>query len=371
MMNKDVVDFPNRSVIDEEAASWLMRLDRDQRPSAEEKAALGAWLGRSRVHRESITELARLWDRMNVLTELAVPLGEVPKAKRHGGMTGRRWAVASFAVAVTLIASVAWLARDVWWGNPMADTNGLYATAVGQQQETVLADGSVVQLNTNSQIRVEYGEKLRDIRLLQGEAHFTVVENEDLPFRVFAGNGRVQAVGTAFAVHLTESGVDVTVTDGKVSIAAVGQAGQLTALPGEAELARAEGQAANLPLAMEDLGVLTAGERAVIAVPRDIDVTSPVLQRDEANTEASIARQLSWREGVLMFNGEPLSEALGEISRYTTLTFEIADPEIRDRPVGGRYPIGENELMLRSLESNFGLRVTRLGHDRVLLSVAE
>ena len=86
MMNKDVVDFPNRSTIDEEAAGWLIRLDCDQRPSAEEKAELGAWLGRSTVHRESIIELARLWDRMNVLTELAVPLGEVPKAKRHGGM---------------------------------------------------------------------------------------------------------------------------------------------------------------------------------------------------------------------------------------------------------------------------------------------
>ena len=371
MMNKDVVDFPNRSTIDEEAAGWLIRLDCDQRPSAEEKAALGAWIGRSTVHRESITELARLWDRMNVLTELAVPLGEVPKAKRHGGMTGRRWALASFALAVTLVASVAWLARDVWWGDPMADTNGLYATAVGQQQETVLADGSVVQLNTNSQIRVEYGEEHRDIRLFQGEAHFTVAETEDLPFRVFAGNGRVQAVGTAFAVHLTKSGVDVTVTDGKVSIAAVGQAGQSTALPGGAELAPADGQAVNLPMPMENLGILTAGERAVIAVPQDVDVTSPVLQRDETNTKASIVRQLSWREGVLTFSGEPLSEALDEISRYTTLTFEIADSEIRDRPVGGRYPIGENELMLRSLETNFGLRVTRLGHDRVLLSVAE
>lgn len=360
MMNKDVVDFPNRSTIDEEAAGWLIRLDCDQRPSAEEKAELGAWLGRSTVHRESIIELARLWDRMNVLTELAVPLGEVPKAKRHGGMTGRRWAVASFAVAVTLVASVAWLARDVWWGNPMADTNGLYATAVGQQQETVLADGSVVQLNTNSQVAVNYSDTVRDVRLLQGEAYFTVTDNADVPFRVQAGDSLVEAVGTAFAVQLSEHGVDVTVAEGSVRLSRANVASP--SLNGSA--AAIESTATTIPDRRLDLGTLEVGQRGVIGLT-DSEPTA-ALSVDVVD----LGQQLAWREGVLMFSGEPLDKAVREISRYTTLRIDIADPAIQQMPVGGRFPIGEIDTMLHALELNFGLDISRPTPDRVVINAA-
>ena len=67
----------------------------------------------------------------------------------------------------------------------------------------------MITLNTNSQIQVDYSEKQRNIRLLQGEAHFEVAKDRDKPFHVYAGNGRAQAVGTAFAVYLKESDMQV------------------------------------------------------------------------------------------------------------------------------------------------------------------
>ena len=114
------------------------------------------------------------------------------------------------------VASTLWLRAD-----PFLRSNGFYSTAVGQQQSTTLADGSVVLLNTNSQIKVNYNNEYRDIRLLQGEAHFTVAENAAYPFRVYAGNGRIEAVGTAFSVYLKDTTIDVTVTEGVVVLASV------------------------------------------------------------------------------------------------------------------------------------------------------
>ncbi len=81
-----------------------------------------------------------------------------------------------------------------------------------------------------------------------------------------------------------------------------------------------------------------------------------------------MAKRLSWREGVLTFAGDPLEVVVEEISRYTTVSIEFSDPAVRAIRIGGRFPIGETDAMFAALEANFGLRVTRLSHDRVMVS---
>ena len=75
-----IVELPERKELAEEAAQWLIRLDADTPPSAEELRALGEWLHRSPAHREELESMAALWGRMNILTELAVPLGHASRA---------------------------------------------------------------------------------------------------------------------------------------------------------------------------------------------------------------------------------------------------------------------------------------------------
>src|SRR5690606_16814018 len=143
-----------------EAAAWLIRLDADTPPAPEELQALGEWLRRSPAHREEIEKLAALWGRMNVLTELAVPLGSTRRSSR------RQRTLIAAAATVMLAAGIAWLAH--WLvTDPLLSTNGLYATAIGQQSTATLADGSQVVLNTNSQIRVDYDDAYRQVHLIQ------------------------------------------------------------------------------------------------------------------------------------------------------------------------------------------------------------
>jgi len=72
-----------------------------------------------------------------------------------------------------------------------------------------------------------------------------------------------------------------------------------------------------------------------------------------------------------MFSGDRLEDVVKEVSRYTTVSIEIPDPAIRSMRIGGRFPVGETEVMLAALEANFNLRVTRLGYNRVVLSADE
>lgn len=374
-MKENIVDFPDQTAIEEEAGAWLIKLDGDTVPSTEELASLREWLGRSPVHREQLGRLADFWDKLNVLTELAVPLGHPDSRANQGFIAGIRQAVPSIrlaglvaAVIVIGVATSLWLRPD-----PFLSSNGLYATTVGQQQSTTLADGSVVLLNTNTQMKVDYDNEYRNIRLLQGEAHFTVAKNALRPFRVYAGDRRVQAVGTAFSVYLKNDSIDVTVTEGEVVLASVSRAGSERLPQFESSLREDQSSGSSAVLDsgyVESLGTIKAGESANIHSAPDASAAR-IIDDVETIEAPEMVKRLSWREGMLIFTGEPLVLVVDEISRYTTVSIEITDPVVRATRIGGQFPIGETDAMFDVLEANFGLRVTRLSHDRVLVSAAE
>ena len=373
-MNENIVEFPDREAISEEAAAWLIKLDGDRAPSVEELASLREWLSRSPVHREQLHSFADFWGKMNVLTELTVPLGHAERRSSRRIASRSRLALPHFARASLAAAVVVIGIAATFWLRPgPLSSNDFYATAVGQQQSMTLADGSIVILNTNTQIKVDYNNEYRNIRLLQGEAHFTVAKNPLRPFRVYAGNGRVQAVGTAFSVYLRDDSVDVTVTEGKVVLASVGQA-DVDLLPQSGRLPGSNQSSGSIAMVddgfVEAMGTIKAGESATFQNAVNADVAR-IIDAIETVEAPEMAKRLSWREGILTFAGDPLAVVVDEISRYTTVSIEISDPVVRATRIGGRFPIGETDAMFDALEANFGLRVTRLSHDRVLLSAAE
>ena len=360
-MKPTLLNFPDRRIIEAEAGAWLIRLDGVEALSAEEREELEAWLARSPAHGKELRSLAGFWGRANVLTELAIPLDEPASERRHTRVAreGRRRVgpvsmVAGLAAAV-LVAIMVLIVNGtsiVNNSNSGIAADGHYATAIGQQRTITLADGSVARLNTNTRLSVDYGERYRDIRLQAGEAHFTVVPNGDSPFRVYAGNGLIQATGTAFAVHIRDGDVDVLVTEGSVEIATTGNGRQPADLLGDDPAIDA----------LQVLGTLRVGQQATIR--RSGERYGAI---DEIRTvePIEIEKKLGWRDGLLTFAGDPLEQVVAEISRYTTVTVDIPDPEVRAIRIGGRIAVGETDGMIAALETNFGLRVTRIGPDRI------
>jgi transmembrane sensor len=379
-VKENIVEFPDRSAVQEEAALWLIRLDGDTEPSEETLTDLRAWIARSPVHRDELRSLAATWSRMNVLTELSVPLGRVDTRKENVPVRGMLETLGRFvprrSVLATMLAVAGSAASYSLWKS-WADlaSNGSYATRVGEQRPVVLADGSVALLNTNSEIRVEYGQSFRDIRLIRGEVEFTVAKNPAMPFRVYVGNERVQALGTAFTVYMQDKKVDVIVTEGRVALATLSQPRVETAPAVNLALG---GTGVDAPAAdpspnayVETLSTLQAGQSATMTTSVDATNQLSAIESIENFEKQDMARRLSWRDGLLIFAGDPLEDVVREISRYTTMVIEIRDPQVREIKIGGQFPVGETDAMLDVLEANFRLRVTRLSPDRVLLSAAE
>ena len=375
---ENIAQFPGRDAIEDEALEWLIRLDGDKPLSAEEERAFDQWLARSPAHREQLKSLNTFWANSNVLSELMDPESIMTLSRKR--LVSWFWPLPTVRVAAVASIVVALTLSFVFSDRHHMATNGLYVTAVGQQKNITLADDSRLQLNTNSQIQVDYSEGYRNIRLLQGEVHFEVAKDPDKPFSVYAGSGRVQAVGTAFNVYLKDDNVDVYVTEGRVALASILPLAPSVKVASEAD---ATVELASTPptkdlyaeAELNGLGTMAAGEGAMLKqtqakVPgsgADSGQLQPVVELvpklidDPEKQNANLA----WRQGLLVFSGETLEQAVAEISRYTTVSIEIVDPELRQLKIGGQIQVSDTDSMFKALEANFGLTVKRLSYNRV------
>ena len=344
-----IVKFPDRARVREQAAQWLVQLDKGELEQ-QQSTDFHLWLEQDPAHGRALVELARLWDQMGILAELSelFPLTRSQHAAAGGllRIPGRRVLAAAAAVLLLQIDNI----FPGSGAGPQQTLSRVYHTRVGEQINISLPDASRITLNTDSELQVAYTASQRNIRLRKGEAHFQVAHDASRPFMVFAGNGIVRAVGTAFNVHLRDGNVEVMVTEGRVGIA--------SGIEDNEPL----NEIATIPLKKFHT-TLSAGQ-AVEYGSNNIRLVQDVKPE-------IIQRKLSWEHGMLKFEGEPLDQVVREINRYTDTEIVITDPGIRKIRVGGYFKTGETESLLNVLKDNFDIAASRVNERLVYLSRAD
>lgn len=347
-----LVEFPDSKTVEAEAAAWIARLDRGGL-SDEECAAVREWISRSPEHYASISRLADIWSDLDGLAEIldeAKPSVSVQEVRRGSHLTA--WLTPARAALFAAIATA--VVIGVFFSNTnnyrTVATHGSswqasYLTAIGEQQTVTLRDGSLVQLNTDTIIDVDFDERWRKVRLVKGEALFEIVHDQSQPFQVYAGTNVIRAVGTAFVVKLTENEIEVTIKEGRV---------ELKSLKDETQ------GRSNKELTITS-ALIDAGQ--TVRLTKEIQTLQEIVAEE-------IDRKLAWTEGLIIFSGEPLNDVVEEISRYTPIRFVITDPEIGRLRIGGRFKIGEMDAMLEVLETAFGVGIEQVGSDLVHLGAA-
>ena len=346
------------SLVESEALAWIAQLNGDN-VSEKDLAAFRSWVNRSPAHQKEIKELSELWTGLNVLTVMDEPIRQADKLskqlrKKRARQDWRRKAMLPAFSVATILAIVAVaptiLSRNDAPTSYEAQVNVplVFKTAKGEHQKHSLQDGSVITLNTDSYVEVAFSEGQRDIRLLKGEALFSVAHDEQRPFLVFANDGIVRAVGTEFSVHITDLAMEVIVSEGSVELSMLNPTQPATS-------------AAEAVTKVASLGIVKAGHSA--------QVKSSQASITNVSDEV-INAELSWRVGRLDFTGEGLEEAIAEYTRYSDMNIIIIDPELKDIRLVGSFPTNEPDLFLKSLEFNFGIRVEKADNSQVYLSKA-
>jgi transmembrane sensor len=337
-----ILAFPDTAAIEAEAAAWVARFDAGD-VSARDQAAFQEWLNRSTLHRQAIAEYGNLWSEFDALKQLTAS-DETDRGASAGDShpamleRARPWLAACAAAAIVAAGGAVFLhskpqeiaktGSHPAAGHVQPVTRVSYETPVGGQSKITLADGSSVILNTNSLLDVNFSGKCRDVHLRRGEAYFDVVHDKARPFTVYANHYVVRDIGTAFDVHLSKAGlVEVGVTKGSVEVT-------------PADRGRVSGPA-------KSPSVIVAGQNIVLGEK---------VERAKVVSTPDLGRKLAWRQGQLIYTGQPLSEVLADVSRYSDIKIELADPALGDLPVGGAFRTDQIEAIFAALENNFGIR---------------
>jgi transmembrane sensor len=384
----NLTDFPNINLIEEQACDWIVKLEGDDPPSAQVIAEFNAWMKQSPKHKSVLLSMTETWGEMEVLSGLSIApvrpskrselrrkiyLPLVMLAALIAGVGSKfvnlLTTVSRPVVGIPVLAMLFTIGLSTWYliDQPITQNN-VYLTNLGEHSEHTLDDGSVLWLNSNSQVEVNYSSSKRKISLLKGEAHFDVVPDAERPFEVYAGNRMVKAVGTAFSVYRLDDRIEVMVTEGKVDLAIMQDTLILSPESHLVNTDKAKQQkldsadVVNEPKVREVLTSLTAGQSVSIPLVSD-KIVEPIINHERGE----LARKLSWLEGRLVFAGESLDEVVQEVSRHTPIKIEVADPQLKSLRIGGQFQAGETDALFDVLESGFGIKITRVSKGHVQL----
>lgn len=350
--------------LEAQAAAWLAQ--REEGFSSEEAEAFARWRAADPRHEQAVRQLEEACKTMERLRDYR------PEAKAHpdcdllAPTIRKRTRRPSYRPAGAWLWSAGFaccLALFLWKGFPNWGAEGAndaqrvlrWSTQAAGYQRCRLPDGSQVELNAETSIEYSGTTQARTVRLLRGEAFFTVAKDAARPFVVDTGVVEVKAVGTAFNVQCHESGIAVLVTEGRVRI-------EPTIAKDKTRSEQRSERASSDP---SETSELSAGQQAVVslAAPRKPQVT--------AVDTSAIRKTLSWQEPRLHFHDTPLAEAVRRFNRVNDVQLELADTALEHVLVAGSFRPGNVDAFVALLEENGVVAVDRSKAGRVRLKAAQ
>lgn len=320
---REETNVSRASEIEARAAAFLERqISADW--SAEDRAELDAWLGESWANRTAYLRLDTAWHRTDRLVALRRPLSgsDDVAAKPRRAPVFLKFAAAIGAIAILGAGAAAYLMRP---------QDRVFATPVGGHEAIAFADGTRIELSTDTMLRARMTTSGRTIWLERGEAYFQVKHNAANPFVVIAGNHRVTDLGTKFLVRRDPGRLEVALVEGRVRFEA--------------------------PHSPSQSALLAPGD-VVTATTSTMFVTR--------ENSKSLASELAWRRGALVFDNMTLADAAAEFNRYNERKLIIADPAVARLTIVGKFRTSDVEPFARVIRNVLGLHVEAKGNDIVI-----
>jgi transmembrane sensor len=321
--NPGGMTMPNFDV-EASAAAWLRRQQYFDWTDVEQ-AQFDDWLTQSNNHAAAYWRLKAAWARTERLAALrnppSSPTGSA-KSKRNWSLVGRSFAGLSLLLVIGIAAMIL-----------LQPGPATYSTSIGGRETVVLADGSSVDLNTDTVLRADLGRGHRAVEVEQGEAFFRVEHDASSPFTVIAAGHRIVDLGTSFLVRASTNKLEVTLVSGRARLETSNvsiQHGSKILMPG-------------------DVAVATSDSLSVLK-------KSPNELTDE----------LAWRRGALVFHNTSLADAADQFNRYSDKKLIVPDAQAAALTINGTFRTNGVEQFARATSDVFGLRVEHRGSDIVI-----
>ena len=351
----------------EEATTWFIDFNSGASDSAR-RTEFNDWLRRSPEHMQAYLQVSSVWEgsdvigrgradfdavvararnevnvySLDVAREEAAVFTREETWERPTGSRLRPWLLA-MAASLLIVVGTSMIVWHSVYGVPT------YSTEIGEQSSLVLDDGSAVELNARSRMRVRFTQRERSVELLAGQALFRVAKDATRPFVVIAGGTRVRAVGTTFDVYRKSTGTVVTVVEGKVLVERQGSPAAESGT-GSAVGTRSSSQAAQTSAdaapSRADEWLVSAGEQMRVH-GADLEAPKP----------ANLPMAMAWTQKELVFDSTPLREVVEEFNRYNRRQMAIRDAGLDDFHISGVFPSTDSTRIIQFLRRRFGVTV--------------
>ncbi|KQM97039.1 hypothetical protein ASE85_15940 [Sphingobium sp. Leaf26] len=315
----------DRDAIEAQAACLLARLN--SAPSPQDEADICAWVESDPRHAVAFAHAEAAWEAAERLKSAAAditlpPMAVIVSEEQQRRLSRNIMIAAAVAVLFFIVAAIV----------TVRTFSGIdrYQTDIGELRDIALDDGSVLHLNSDSEAEVRFTANGRKVRIIRGEASFDVAHDQKRPFDVEARSAVIRAVGTAFNVRMRPSIVELTVTQGAVTVHSGGSTAQKVA----------------------------AGSGAVIQ-PRTIALTRL--------GSKLIDQRTAWREQMVELDGETIEQAAGEFNRYRATPILIGDSRVSALRIGGRFRINDSREFLSALQLSLPIRAVHGEDGSVML----
>ena len=354
-----------------EAKDWFFKV-KDGPTTTETLDRYHEWLSADPEHREQFDLMHAIWNAAGTLKndpEFSKIIKEnlsndqdFFKTDSFSPKTRRNRVFTSFAMAASILLLIltGWLTYE---GN--REKSQTYQTATGVQKIVYLADGSTVHLDTDTAVTSRVTDSLREIKMLNGRAFFSVVKDKKRPFLVIADEVAVRAVGTEFNVYKESQGrISVLVTEGSVQ---VGHRKEVLPPAFDKKVNTGQQKAADKKKAtLQNLATATSFRQKALAAGQKI-VVDP--RREDFHIQTvDIEKANSWQTGRLYFQEAPLSEIVDEVNRYLEDQITIADPLLNNVTLSMNFDVKHRKRFLATLEKVLPISTRKNSQGHIIIS---
>ncbi|UPG92599.1 FecR family protein [Luteibacter aegosomatissinici] len=256
-----------------------------------------------------------------------------PEATRHA-RTPRRRRWPWMATATATAAAIA-VATVIAWPAEPSVTGIIYSAGANATRSLDLADGSRIQLDRGSAIRVQFDNQRRDITVLAGTMLIDVGHDASTPLSVTLGRTVLRDIGTVFQVSTKSDGGDVTVLSGRVDVLAPRDSWPWPAGSVEPQTVIAH---------------LQGGERATLSGDGHVTHVGP---------RADLSEDLAWLPGEIDFHDTPVAEVARRFNAYGHAPLLIEDDSVASTRISGRFHARDSAGFVAYLQTLPGVQVRR------------
>ncbi len=312
-----------------QAKDWVVHVATGEVTQADLQE-LERWRVESPLHAEAYAQACKLWGMLGSPLEAVARPDGLRSAARPATATRtvRRRAFLGGAAAVSAAAAAGVMVvrppLDLW--PSFNELSADYRTGVGEQRKIALAERVSIEMNTRTSLNIRRNNAdIDSIELIAGEA---AVATGSRSVTVRAGDTSISATDAQFTVRCDGSDVRVTGLSGHVEVDCRGQVA--TVQPRQ-----------QVAYAAHSLGAVVTVNPEVVA---------------------------GWRDGLLIFQDERLSDVIGEVNRYRSGRIILMNAKLGERRISARFKLARLDAVVTQFHEVFGAKVTPLAGGFVLLS---